>query len=74
MQSEDVTVALNFLMGRGVVDNNEDVRSKMLDAGSYPTPGNMKCDTIVSQQSCERWPLPACPMFYVQSEIPRHVT
>ena len=31
--SDDVSQAMNFLMGRGVVDADEEVRSRMLDAG-----------------------------------------
>ena len=31
--ADDVSQAMNFLMGRGVVDADEEVRSRMLDAG-----------------------------------------
>ena len=44
--ADDVSQCMNFLMGRGVVDPDEEVRSRMLDAGALPaTPqsGTLSC-------------------------------
>ena len=33
-EGDDVSQALNFLMGKGVIDMDEEIRSRMLDAGA----------------------------------------
>lgn len=49
--SDDVSQAMNFLMGRGVVDADEEVRSRMLDAGET-TRDLVIVSYVLMQDSC----------------------